>query len=144
MKKVIGLICVMLTVLIFSGCTSFETNRAGNNDYQFIPVIKPDIEVSKDKITGKSNVNCLFGIFTWGVNKEAAGVDFGSRNVSMFGGANTLAKNGAAYDACNKANADILVAPRYDITTQDYFVFKKIDCEVKGFPGKLNSIEVQK
>jgi hypothetical protein len=147
MKKTIMLLFLIgAAALITTGCSSFETNRAGNPVNVKMDVnVKPDIELGKEMVSGKASVNSLFGIFTWGVENEAVGVNYGESNSpSIFGDSNAVARNGAAYDACTKSKADLLLAPRYDITTKDYFVFKKIDCQVKGYPGILKSIEIIK
>ena len=38
--------------------------------------------------------------------------------------------------------ADIILAPQYVLTTKDYFLYKSINCKVKGFPGFVKGIEV--
>jgi len=43
-----------------------------------------------------------------------------------------------------KANADILLTPQYDLTIKDYFVFKTVDCQVKGFPGTIKNVTIKK
>ena len=138
--------CVGTAALITSGCTSFETNRAGNPvDVKIEVVAQPDIELGKEMVSGQATANTLFGFITWGVEKQAVGVNYGGGgSSSFFGDTNAVVKNGATYDACNKSKADLLVAPRYDITTKNYIVFKKTDCQVKGYPGILKSIEIKK
>ncbi|MNE76190.1 hypothetical protein D3C80_1724140 [compost metagenome] len=36
--------------------------------------------------------------------------------------------------------ADLIVAPRYEVSVQDYFVFKKVDVKVTGNKGNIESI----
>ncbi len=42
-------------------------------------------------------------------------------------------KNGAAFDACTGAKANLLLAARYKLTETNYFVLKKVECQVKGY-----------
>ena len=145
-KTIITLLCATSAIFVFTGCTSFETNRSGEPvKVDITAKAKPEIDLGKDMVTGNASTSSLFGVLTWGVDKEAVGVNYGTTSgSSLFGDPNAMAKNGAAYDACSKSNADILVAPRYNITTNDYIVFKQVNCEVKAFPGKIKSIELQK
>ena len=136
--------------LLASGCSSFETNRqSGNLDIEMKTEAIPNIVAQDAKVEGSAKVSCLFGIFTWGCEKQAVGVTYGGNGqdasfLKFFVGANEVARNGAAYDACTKANADILLTPQYDLTIKDYFVFKTVDCQVKGFPATIKSVTIKK
>ena len=131
--------------LFGTGCSSFETNRGGNQvEVTMAAKAVPEIEAGKDAVTGHAQVNCLFGVFTWGVDHQAVGVNYGAAGGGLFASPADLARNGAAYQACNAAQADLLLAPRYNLTVKDYFVFKIVDCEVKGYPGVLKSIKIVK
>ncbi|MOA04331.1 hypothetical protein D3C78_1238800 [compost metagenome] len=50
------------------------------------------------------------------------------------------AKAAAAFKAVKSSGADLIVAPRYEVTVEDYFVFKKVDVKVVGNKGSINSI----
>lgn len=131
--------------LFVTGCTSFETNRAGNQiTVHMDKTVDPEIEVGNTQVEGQATANCLFGVITWGVDHQALGVDYGgnANRLSFLSGPADIVKNGAAYAACNKVNADLLLAPRYNLTVKDYFVFKIFNCEVKGYPGTLKSLKV--
>ncbi|MNC56716.1 hypothetical protein D3C75_1063350 [compost metagenome] len=49
-------------------------------------------------------------------------------------------KSAAAYKAVKASNADLIVAPRYEISEENYFVFKKVSVTVKGSKGNIRSI----
>lgn len=148
MNKIIMMIITVVGLAIVSaGCTSFETNRVGEQVKVKMEVqVEPEIEAGNQMVEGNATVSCLFGLFTWGVGSQALGVNYTNNGVSggLFTSPADIAKNGAAYNACADAKADLLLAPRYNLTVMDYFVFKTIKCEVKGYPGVLKSIKVKK
>lgn len=148
MKKIIMMILAGGVLAVAgTGCTSFETNRVGDQVEVKIPLtVEPVVEASNQMVEGNATVNCLFGIFTWGVSSQAVGIDYTgtSAGASMFTSPADIAKNGAAFDACTGAKADLLLAARYNLTETNYFVFKKVECTVKGYPGILKSINIKK
>ncbi len=150
MQKIVMLmVAVVALTLVTAGCTSFETNRVGDQVKVRIEAqVEPEIEAGNQTVEGNATVNCLFGIFTWGVSSQAIGIDYyGNDNgfgSGLFASPAEIARNGAAYQACTGANADLLLAPRYNLTVNDYFVFKTVACQVKGYPGVLKSIKVKK
>jgi len=150
MKKIIMMILAGGVLAVAgTGCTSFETNRVGEQVEVKMPLnVEPVVELGNQTVEGNATVNCLFGIFIWGVSSQAVGVDYyangGYAGVGMFTSAANVAKNGAAYNACTGANADLLLAARYNLTETNYFVFKKVECQVKGYPGTLKGINIKK
>ncbi len=38
------------------------------------------------------------------------------------------------------SGSDLIVAPRYEVNVQDYFIFKKVDVKVTGNKGSINNI----
>ncbi|EGH17386.1 putative lipoprotein, partial [Pseudomonas savastanoi pv. glycinea str. race 4] len=49
-------------------------------------------------------------------------------------------KTTAAFKAVKSSGADLIVAPRYEVSIKDYFIFKKVDVKVTGSKGNINSI----
>ena len=149
-KRIFSAVFALCAVAILAaGCSSFETNRDSKSlDIHMPLTVIPNVEAGNTKVEGSAKVSCLFGIFTWGCEKQAVGVTYGTPMedsfLKFFVGANDVARNGAAYDACSKANADILLTPQYDLTIKDYFVFKTVDCQVKGFPGTIKNVTIKK
>ena len=142
MKKLLCLIISAIVVFAATGCTTIDTNRSGAQiEITCQKDFEPTVKVSEQAIEAEASVSSLFGIFTWGVNNTAVGVDFGtgaSANlIPFFKGAAEIAREGAVYNACVNNNADFLVTPRYYVTTNDYIVFKTIHCKVIGFPGQI-------
>ena len=139
--------------MLAAGCTTIEANKVGSQVSVAIPVfVQPQIETKNQLINGSATVHSVLGIFTWGPNAQAVGVDYGV-NAGVTGGAlgellsftgksENVARNAAAYEATTKANADIILTPRYVLTIDDYFVYKRINCQVKGYPGFIKSVKV--
>ena len=139
--------------MLATGCSTVEVNKVGRQVNPQIPVlIKPQIETKNQVITGSATVHSILGIFTWGPNAQAVGVNYGTDS-GVTGGAlgdllsftaksEIVARNAAAYEATTKAKADIILAPQYVLTTEDYFVYKSINCKVKGFPGFVKGVSV--
>lgn len=135
--------------LLATGCSSFETSRQSESIDMHMPLtVIPNVEAGNTRVEGSAKVSCLFGIFSWGCEKQAVGVTYGEHEkaspLKFFVGPDEVAKNGAAYDACSKVNADILLTPQYDLTIKDYFVFKTVDCQVRGFPGTIKNVTIKK
>lgn len=133
------------------GCKSTNSSDAGSmNVYPATvgPVdnYRPIYEVNeKTPVSGSAKVSILFGIFSWGDSSKFAD------NASLFGGswwtlfsAKETAAKAAFYSACKQANCDAVVAARYEIETEDYFVFKTMKVNVKGFPATMKRVEVVK
>jgi hypothetical protein len=38
------------------------------------------------------------------------------------------------------SGSDLIVAPRYEVTVNDYFIFKKVNVKVTGNKGSIQSI----
>lgn len=145
MKKALTMILAGGVIALFgTACSNFETNRIGEQvDVKMAIQVEPEVEIQNQTAEGNAKVHCLFGIFKWGVNDEAIGV-FDDCQDSFMKSAGTLARQGAAYSACKTANADMLIAPRYEVTTTDYFVYKLVDCKAKGYPAVLKSVKLKK
>ena len=155
MKKAFFMFSIVAgaVILLGAGCTSIEASKVGNQVSVHMPVIvKPTIETKDIMIDGSATVHSILGIFTWGPNAQAVGVDYGT--VTAVGGgvlgdllsftskSEIVARNAAAYKATTSANADIILAPQYVVTIEDYFFYKSINCKVKGYPGYIKGIKV--
>jgi|APCry1669193181_1035450.scaffolds.fasta_scaffold22983_2 hypothetical protein len=150
MKKLLMIMAV--STLTVSGCstthlqqpsTSFMAPRAVES-----PKLKADITVGQ-KISGTATSTQVLGIFKFGPNKFADGVNFSAtENHSLPGlfGFNAddpfaSIKAAAAYQATSASKSDIIVAPRYLLETKNYFLFNKTTATVVGYKGTINSIK---
>lgn len=78
-----------------------------------------------------------------GDTQFADGVSYGGASAGGLSGMLdpvSAVKSAAAYKAVKSSGADLIIAPRYEVTEQDYFIFKKVDVTVKGNKGNIRSI----
>ncbi len=127
-----------------SGCTSL--NVSSNSMPVTAPLqtdVKADVEVG-EKISGKASVTKVL-FFTIGSDKQFSdGVAYGGSaggSALPFGDPVSKAKAAAAYKAVTSSGADIIVAPRYTVETEDFLVFGTINVTVEGYKGTIKSIK---
>ncbi|MDE1168622.1 MAG: hypothetical protein PW845_25385 [Pseudomonas sp.] len=137
--------CAALSTLIAtaSGCVSYNASQpSAPIDSSVKADLKADVAVG-ESITGQSSVNILFGFLKFGGDTQFAdGVAYGGGTgggLSMLDPVSAV-KSAAAYKAVKASGADLIVAPRYEVTEQNYFIFKKVDVTVKGNKGNIRSI----
>lgn len=137
MKK---LMTTMALAAIACGCITVNKNDGGNSCLKQ-GTIKDKIhlkyELGKDRVQAADQMNCLFGFICWG-STATHNADQGECGF----GADAKVKNGAYANACDAAKCDQIAGARYTITTDDYFVFKKIRAEVSGYPVTVVGAEV--
>lgn len=145
MKKFLSAAAMISTAILASGCSSYNISQP------IAPVagavktnLKADVAVG-ESISGESKVNILFGFLKLGGDSHFAdGVTYGADSGSALSLAAfdpvSSAKAAAAYKAVKSSNADLIVAPRYEVSIQDYFIFKKVDVKVTGNKGSINNI----
>ena len=130
---------------ILSGCATQNTSQGA-----YAPDVKVEkkyeavIQKQDNVATGEATVNCLFGIFTWGVNNfadDAFVMQQSSNSFSLTINPADVAKRGATYNACANAKSDMLLGAKYVVDTNDFFVFKTIKCTAAGFPGVLQDVK---
>ena len=129
------------------GCVSVNQNDGGNACRR--PCIAKDIvhekfEVSDKTVSAEDNINCLFGWICWGSTAThiADAVCSGTSPLSILPSGIDKAKNGAYANACDAAKCDQIMAAKYKVTTEDYFVFKKFKAEITGYPATLKGVEL--
>lgn len=145
MKKIHILILTMTIAIITvtTGCTSVNTNDGANaiSVDRMKVSYEPVLECQKQKVSDEANVSVLFGFITWGESKFADDTALG--DFSLFA-PTAQVKAAAVYKACKANNADLLMAAKYELKTKDYFVFKKVNCKVVGYPATVKGIQKSK
>ncbi len=139
--------CVALATVIAgaSGCVSYNISQpSAPIDSVVRADLKADVTVG-EAISGQSSVNILFGFLKFGGDSEFAdGVAYGGDGGGALGGLGfdpvSAVKSAAAYKAVKASGADLIVAPRYEVSEENYFVFKKVAVTVKGNKGNIRSI----
>ena len=137
MKK---LMTTVALAAIACGCITVNKNDGGNSCLKQ-GTIKDKVhlkyELGNDRVQASDQLNCLFGFICWG-STATHKADQGECGF----GADSKVKNGAYANACDAAKCDQIAGARYTITTDDYFVFKKIRAEVSGYPVKVVGAEI--
>lgn len=147
MLKSIKFAALASAVVVAAGCHSFNTNKPSATLQPRLVTneLRADIKVG-ERVTGESNLNVLFGFIAFGGDSNFAdGVGYDGITSGGLLGSNPLDKTpqvqaAAAYNALAPVNGDVLISPRYEITVDDFFVFKKIHVKVTGYKGTVNSI----
>ena len=140
MKRTILLAATVSTLALF-GCATTNISQPSSPLVSEIRApLKANIKVGQ-KITGVANAILILGIFNIGPNKFADGVDYGTGGqLSLFDSFSPV-KAAAAYEATTSSNADLIVAPRYNIETKNYFIFKTTTATVNGYKGTISKFE---
>lgn len=145
MKTVFKVIALSTLIASATGCVSYNMSQpSAPIDSQVKADLKADVAVG-EAITGQSSVNVLFGVFKFGGDSQFAdGVSYGGQASGGLGGLGldpvAAVKSAAAFKAVKASGADLIVAPRYEVTEEDYFVFKKVSVTVNGNKGNIRSI----
>lgn len=143
MKKLWMSTALAAVIVTASGCTSYNVNQpSAPMDGVVSTDLKADVRVG-EPITGQSSVNILFGFLKFGGdNQFADGVAYGGTDGGSLLSFDPVssAKSAAAFKAVKSSGADLIVAPRYEVSVQDYFVFKKVDVKVTGNKGNIAGI----
>ncbi|RON68807.1 hypothetical protein [Pseudomonas fluorescens] len=144
MKIFFKLISLSAVIATASGCTSYNISQPSSPiDSQVKAELKADVTVG-EAISGQSSVNILFGVLKFGGDTQFAdGVSYGGDSGAGLGLLDPVSavKSAAAYKAVKSSGADLIVAPRYEINEDNYFVFKKVSVTVKGNKGLIRSIQ---
>ncbi|MBB2494875.1 hypothetical protein [Aquipseudomonas ullengensis] len=142
MKK-IAYIAAASTLALLTGCASHTISQPTAALEGAVKTdLKADVKVG-ETITGQSSLNILFNVIKFGGDsKFADGVSYGASESGFALGLDPVAavKSAAAFNAVNASGADVIVAPRYVVDVQDYFVFKKVSVKVTGQKGTVTSI----
>jgi hypothetical protein len=146
MKKLLGLASVATLIAVTSGCVSYNVSQpSAPLSGEVKTDLKADVKVG-EAISGESSANVLFGWLSIGGDTQFAdGVSYGA---GAGGSAMGLplpdpvanAKAAATFKAVKTSGADLIVAPRYEVTVNDYFIFKKVNVKVTGNKGSIQSI----
>jgi hypothetical protein len=144
MNKVMMVSLSLVAMGFLTGCVTVNKNDGGSELRS--PCVKAEsykqkFDVGQNPVEGKDQVHVLFGLCSWGSSATHVADAVEAPSLMFIPSALDIAKNGAYANACDSSNADSIIATRYKITTEDYFVYKKITAELKGFPAKMTSLE---
>lgn len=142
MKKIWMTAAVAAVVLATSGCMSHNVSQPNAPIAGTVTAdLKANIEVGSE-ITGQSSSNILFGLLKISGDSEFAdGVTYGGPAPAFsLPDPVSATKAAAAYKAVKNSGSDLIVAPRYAVSVEDYLIFKKVNVTVTGSKGMIKSI----
>lgn len=144
MKKLILFAGSVLAAVVMTGCFAAHTNdAAAAADVKVQKTYTADIVAGAKTVTGEATVHNVLNIITWGVSNFAddAFVSTSGPSLQVLASPLTVAKQGATFNACQAAKADVILAAKYRIDIKDYFVYKAIKCQVIGYPGTIKGVK---
>ncbi|MFK3798382.1 hypothetical protein [Pseudomonas sp. NPDC088444] len=145
MKKIWQMAAVATLIATTSGCVSYNMSQpVASLSGDVTTDLKADVKVG-ETIQGESSSNVLFGWLNIGGDTQFAdGVTYGGASGGGMGlplpDPISQAKAAAAYKAVKSSGSDLIVAPRYEVTVNDYFIFKQVNVKVTGNKGSIQSI----
>ena len=124
-----------------TGCITANKNDGGDDCLK--PRIVKDAvhekyEVGTTPVTATESLNVLFNFITWG---KTATHHADAAPYKWFDKVGEV-RSGAYANACDQGKCDSIVGARYNVRVEDYFVFKKLTCEVTGYPAKITGVEL--
>ncbi|MNZ99399.1 hypothetical protein D3C78_1187210 [compost metagenome] len=141
--KHVAFAAALSTLALLTGCASQNLSQPSaplNGTVQ--TDLKADVKVG-EAISGQSSVNILFGAIKLGGDTQFAdGVTYGGGDGGFALGLDPVAaaKSAAAFKAVKSSGADLIVAPRYEVSVQDYLVYKTVNVKVSGNKGTISAI----
>ena len=146
MNKLIIAAIGMVACSMVSGCISQATTKGGS--YADVPDAKLDEYVmhwdnEKNKVEETATVHCVLGFFYFGDKAPWLLRDEENRIFNLFRvyPLETRARNAALYKVCKDAQRDAVLGAMYEVDTEDWWVYSKSTCTVKGWPAKITGIE---
>ncbi|MFY1665560.1 hypothetical protein [Pseudomonas sp. Pseu.R1] len=145
MKNIWQMAAVATLIATTSGCVSYNMSQpVASLSGDVTTDLKADVKVG-ETIQGESSSNILFGWLNIGGDTQFAdGVTYGGASGGGMGlplpDPVSQAKAAAAYKAVKSSGSDLIVAPRYEVTVNDYFIFKQVNVKVTGNKGSIQSI----
>ncbi len=141
MKKLMMACFLVAAAASMTGCITVNKNDGGESNLR--PKICKDCVHEKyavgDKtVSATETVQCVLNFICWGATASHTA---DQAEFSGFG-AVAKAKNGAYAKACEAAKCDQIAGARYTITTDDYFVYKKVKVDITGYPVTMTGVEV--
>lgn len=146
MNKFWQMAAIATLIATTSGCVSYNVSQPSASLSGDVKTdLKADVKVG-EAISGESSTNVLFGWLNIGGDTQFAdGVTYGA--ASGGGGIGlplpdpiSSTKAAAAFKAVKSSGSDLIVAPRYEVTVNDYFIFKQVNVKVTGNKGSIQSI----
>ncbi len=146
----LALVLVVGATLLFMGCST-DAHFRHSGPLVVNTVANVDAKLTlKGDIKGEAEVTRILGFIVLGPTEWAEGVGYGGAAAPAAGGIGALffggpgddhlAKAAAAWNAVKSGNNMVIVAPRYDVHVDDFFVFKATKATVWGKGADIASL----
>ena len=144
------------SVLLLASCVStnkgFQSSPVISRNVDLDP-IKADIVVNEEtKLKGESRSTYVFGLRVSRDNTFADGINYStSPNANPFARLNFLkqgrlvrVRGAAAYNALKTGDYDVLVHPKYTITTKNFLIGKTYIVTIEGYGGTYTNFRTER
>ncbi len=139
---------ILASILALTGCATYHNGKIGmtitNPEIQFIPKQASVNVDTNNKISGSAKCDSVLWVF----NNTPTHQTYGPKMQTSEGNiASDECTAAALYDAMNKSNADIIVAPQYTVAHKGILCFKNkclhgsTQVIVSGYAGTITSIK---
>lgn len=145
MKKQLMVLALALFAAV--GCTSTNVSSTSAPVASGISAPLTATVTVGEEVTGESTTTLILGLIKLGDTKFADGVNYGIGGGApglldqVIPGAVGPTKAAAAYKALTSSGADVLVAPKYEVVVNDFFVFGTVKAKVTAKKGTLSNIK---
>ena len=151
MNKIFSLLVLAFVLTLMTACSSTRVNKDDTGVAVSIPLsVRPDVSIGDKPVYGNATVHSLFWLFSWGDSRKADYDNFmeieGLNDVKLFSfflpefTMVRCSKQAALYDATANSDYDMLLSPRYTINSLNLWIYRKVNCNVKGFPARVNRL----
>jgi len=142
MKNIINKLILSICILFLASCSQSVMNSMsvmGPAVYVDDGNLESNITVG-GRIEGEGSCTYIFGLFPLGDKYSVEGVWGGGMGSKLLSTLNPQdAKMEATYNALVNSGADMIVEPRYQVTTSGFFFFKTVTARVYGYKGTIDS-----
>lgn len=149
MRKYACITLAASTLALLGGCTSISENDGGTalrNPLAYNEVYKTKFNHSDQPVAAEDKLHVLFGFITWGSTADHIPDNVEQPEgplpiLSILPSPERTVRNGAYANACSACDADALINARYSLKTTDWLIYKKVSCDVIGYPATMTGIE---
>ena len=145
-----------LALVTLSGCVSYHKEAGAH--YLMRPEPGPvnaryvtKYQIDQKRISGLGEASVLFGIFQFSEGKFCKlatdpQLSVFSKLAEYFSPTQKAvdnAKSAALFNACENNQADQILGATFEYTISNYVVFASVKCAARGFPARVEKIELQ-
>jgi len=131
--------------LFATGCISANKNDGGDSNLR--PCTAKDTvhvkyEVGDKQVAASEELHSVLGFINWGLTASHIADQADDSAIGIYKTPIDVVKNGAYAKACDAAGCDSIVATRYKVTVEDFYVYARYKAEIVGYPAKVTGVEI--